>query len=105
MVTSSGSFLFRQCAGKLFAAVITVHADIEIERQMFGIECDRLPKPCRLPAVPYCLERAMIDMNGNGFSGVLVDADNRDDRPEIKNACDTNANGFHGICFLREARG
>lgn len=99
MVASSGSFLVGQRVDKLLATVITVYADVEIERQMFCIERDRLPKPCRLPAVPYCLERAMVDMNGNGFAGVLVDADNRDDATEIENTCDTHANGFHGFAF------
>ena len=99
MVTSSGSFLFRRCAGKLLATVITVYADVEIERQMFSVERDGLPKPRRLPAVPYCLKRTMINVYGDGFSGLFVDAHNRDDATEIENACDTNANGVHGFAF------
>src|SRR5882762_11975239 len=99
MVMSSGSFLFGLRVGKLLATVITIDADVEIERQIFGVECDGLPKPCRLPAIPNCLERPMIDMHGDRFAGVLIDADNRDDAPEIENTCDTNANGFHGFSF------
>jgi hypothetical protein len=104
MVASSGSFLFGERVGKLLATVVTVHADIEIERQMFGIECDRLPKPFCFPTIQYCLEWAVVDMYGDGFAGVFVDADNRDDATEIENTCDTHANGFHGISSARSAR-